>query len=74
MLFHHLHRDGFSLLKRILDKCIVLFEAENDSLGHVNELGYALLGALINVALAFDFLARFCAQEVIDAVAVDHVD
>ena len=69
-----LHRDGLSLLESILDKCIVLLKAEHESLGHVYEFRYDLLGVLVNVALPLDLFATLSGQEVIDAVTVDHVD
>ena len=56
-----LHRDGFPLLKSVLNECIVLLETKNDSFGHVDEFGNDLLGILVNVALTLNFLTRFSA-------------
>jgi len=67
------HRNDLSFFEGILDKCIVLLEVEYDTLSHIDEFGYDLLGVLIDVALFFDFLTRFLREKVIDAVTIDHV-
>ena len=38
-----LHRDGLSLPKCILDKRVVLFEVEHDTISHIDKLRYDLL-------------------------------
>lgn len=70
----HLHRNCLPFLKRVLDDNVVLLKVKDESLCHVYESGYHLLRNGINVVFFRNFFTWFVGQQVVDLVAVDHVD